>query len=84
MDDVISRQVAIEALSTPHGILYPIRTIESLPSGQPDIIRCKDCIWFDRYTDGIEKYQWDGFCADWARKTYENWFCSRAERRIDD
>lgn len=36
--DLISRQVAIEALSTPHGILYPIRTIESLPSAQPELI----------------------------------------------
>ena len=34
--NLISRQAAIEALSTPHGILYPIRTIESLPSAQPE------------------------------------------------
>ena len=34
--DSISRQAAIDALSTPHGILYPIRTIEQLPSAQPD------------------------------------------------
>jgi len=30
--DCISRQAAIDALGTPHGILYPIRTIEELPS----------------------------------------------------
>lgn len=48
---------------------------------QTEITRCKDCIYFDRYVDGIEKYQWDGFCADWARNTYEDWFCSRAERK---
>lgn len=41
--DCISRQAAIEALGTPRGILYPIRTIEELPSAQPEIIRCKDC-----------------------------------------
>ena len=35
MDDVIYRQAAIDALSTPHGILYPIRTIEGLPSAEP-------------------------------------------------
>ncbi len=34
--DTISRQVAIDALSTPHGILYPIRTIEALPPAQPE------------------------------------------------
>jgi len=36
MDDLISRQAAIDALSTPHGILYPIRTIENIPSAQPE------------------------------------------------
>ena len=48
------------------------------------VVRCKDCIYFDRYVDGIEKYQWDGFCADWARNTYEDWYCSRAERITDE
>ena len=33
--DCISRQAAIDALSTSHGILYPIRTIEALPSAEP-------------------------------------------------
>ena len=37
MDDLISRAEAIDALSTPHGILYPIRTVEELPSAQPEI-----------------------------------------------
>lgn len=36
MDDLISRQMAVDALGTPHGIMYPIRTIESLPSAQPE------------------------------------------------
>lgn len=35
-DDRISREAAIDALSTPHGILYPIRTVEELPSAQPE------------------------------------------------
>lgn len=48
------------------------------------LIRCKDCIYFDKYIDCKEMYQWDGFCADWARNTYENWYCSRAERRSDE
>lgn len=41
MSDLIERQAAIDALSTPRGILYPIRTIENLPSAQPD----NDHIW---------------------------------------
>lgn len=50
MNDVISREAAIEALSTPHGILYPIRTIEELPSVQPQqelITWLLDEIWDD-------------------------------------
>ena len=42
MSDPIDRQAAIDALSTPHGILYPIRTIENMPSVQPE--RKKDAI----------------------------------------
>lgn len=36
MSDLIDRQAAIDALSTPHGILYPIRTVEELPSVQSE------------------------------------------------
>lgn len=54
--------------------------VDNEPS-QPEMIRCKECIYFDKYIDCKEMYQWDGFCADWARNTYENWYCSRAERR---
>lgn len=72
MDDLISRQMAVDALGTPHGIIYPIRTIESLPSAQPEIIRCKDCKhsehWYkDRQRcflwneDGVSVFD-DGFC----------------------
>lgn len=34
MSDLIERQAAIDALSTPHGVLYPIRTVEELPSAE--------------------------------------------------
>ena len=49
MDDSIYRQAAIDALGTPHGILYPIRTIEELPSAPPEIVRCRDCKHFNSY-----------------------------------
>lgn len=51
MDDLISRQVAIDALSTPHGILYPIRTVEELPSAQPKRKRGK---WNTYYHGDVE------------------------------
>ena len=43
MSDLIDRQAAIDALGTPHGILYPIRTIEELPSVQPKQTDCEYC-----------------------------------------
>ena len=54
--------------------------IKDLPSVlHPEIIRCVDCIHYNEYEDCI-KYQRDGFCSEWARNTYEYWYCSRAER----
>ena len=105
MDDLISRQEAIDAYIL-HTMDYLVgekprraftEVLRELPSAQPEvlahgecelsaqpeIIRCKECTYFDKYIDCKEMYQWDGFCADWARKTYENWYCSRAERRND-
>lgn len=98
MIDLIGRQAAIDALGEEPEVYsgkdeyeqglnnqwgYDVNALKALPSAQQEIIRCKDCIYFDKYSDGIEKYQWDGFCAFWARKTYENWYCSGAERRTD-
>jgi hypothetical protein len=34
--DTISRQAVLNALCTPYGILYPIRTVEELPSAEPE------------------------------------------------
>ena len=82
--DYISRAQALNAINVGGDLEGAWINVAKLPSEQPEIIRCKDCIYFDKYTDGIEKYQWDGFCAHWARTTYENWYCSRAERRSDE
>jgi len=98
MNDLISRQAAIKVIDAVFPV-DPMKSeyargiacgaalaktyVEQLPSAQPEMIRCKECIYFDKYIDCKEMYQWDGFCADWARNTYENWYCSRAERRND-
>ena len=42
-EDAVSRQAAIDALGTPHGILYPIRTVEELPAVQPSVSDCWGC-----------------------------------------
>ena len=42
-------------------------------SSQPEIIRCKDCIYWD----------FSGYCVDFMTQD-ENGFCSWAERRTDE
>ena len=91
MDDLISRQAAIDALHM--HLMYRMGTdsnkkrldewINNLPSVQPEIIRCKDC-----------KHWREGTAFSYCDKLYgmgvldaldymvaEDDFCSRAERR---
>jgi len=75
--DTISRQAAIDALSTPHGILYPIRTVEELPSAQPQIIHCAECIHWKH--SAVRKSYCEVF--DWVNRAED--FCSFAERRTN-
>ena len=82
-NDCISRQAAIDALADMHcksdedGYVWIIRSdawarIDALPSAQPEIIRCKDCTWFDsprvclRHGRFVENNNW--FCADGERR----------------
>ena len=78
-DDLISRQAAIETLHM--HLMYRMGTdsnkkrlddwINSLPSAQPKIVRCKDCKW----KQGSE-------CVRFAEvRPFPDDFCSRAERR---
>lgn len=68
-------QPAMEALLIPEDA---ISSIENLPSAQPEVIRCKDCKWYEvgtvfpcgiREDDNIKE---DDFCS-WAE---------RPERRV--
>ena len=91
MDDLISRQAAIDALY--HVNEYNGRSVEAirkLPSAQPEIIRCKDCKYIDEhhYEENGEPPCIKYTCAYKAglAKEYQvqEWdFCSRAERRQD-
>ena len=103
MNDLISRQAALEALfdwemtydwdehcreehPKPAYIVSPSDEIEKLPSAQPEVIRCKDCRWWDKYSET------QGYCmaakhgyysSHWEiriRRTYgEDFFCADAE-----
>ena len=83
MDDLISRQAAIDAidrLDIPEDmcvfeILSHIELeIGTLPSAQPEIIRCKDC----KHWDGVDT------CDVIDAPVWDNDFCSMAERRSNE
>ena len=103
MNDLISRHSAIEAIEQMQmpimrsefpeeqfvftGMSEALQAIKELPSAQPEIIRCKDCRWWDKYDD------WDnGYCMAakhgyWSehweiiiRRTYKgDFYCADAE-----
>ena len=75
MDDLIYRQVAVDALSTPHGIMYPIRAIESLPSVDAvQVVRCRDCKHFAG--EGM-------YCAQNIIVQFDHFYCYYAEKKIE-
>ena len=96
MSDLISRQAAINALnkldvsdgvgisSIACGVQESaIIAIQHLPAAQPDVIRCKDCVF--KYFNEIE---YDYFCGRFGMRILQqiddNCFCSWAERRTNE
>lgn len=99
--DSISRQAAIDAFrqelvfdyeeqcTTFTGIK---KILEALPSVQPEIIRCKDCRWWDKYGDYDSGYCMAAKHGYWSehwdisiRRTYKgDFYCADAERRTDE
>ena len=86
-DDLISRQAAIKALeetkqSDPFnryeyqniGIDWGIDAIKALPSAQPDIVACGDCIHWICH---------DRRCGYWNHGVKPLDWCCHAERRSD-
>ena len=83
MDDLISRQAAIEAVDKNRdtvfhnsvdyeGVLYDIN---NLPSAQPEIVRCKDCKYFAG--EGM-------YCENNIIVHFDHFYCYNAERRTDE
>ena len=100
MDDLISRQDAIDAIdrerkkkhlfnTAEDGLLEARGVINTLPSVQPEIIRCKDCKWWDKEDDMPLGYclaiKHGFYSRNWEisiRRTYpEDFFCADAELR---
>ena len=86
MDDLISRQAAIDAVGSMlrrkfgiGGDLAEI-TLAGLPSAQPEIVRCKDCKHSEHwYRDKRRCFLWNEAGID----VFEDGFCNYAERRED-
>ena len=92
MSDLIERQAAIDALSEMYcksdedGYVWIIRSdawwrIETLPSAEPEIIRCKDC----KFYSPTNKETKTGICNLIMHQNFgDDWFCAGAERIGDD
>lgn len=96
MDDLISRQAAIDAVNelrkspwynNPQNIyrseavdIVERLCIKELPSAQPELIRCKDCKHSEHW------YRDRRRCFLWSEdgvSVFDDGFCSYAERRTD-
>ena len=80
---LIERQKAIDAIADMHcksdedGYVWIIRSdawarIDALPSAQPGIVRCKDCLKYDAHGHRCKHWNHAVVVMDW---------CSRAERK---
>jgi len=91
MDDLISRQAAIDALGEKplawtegeyelglqNQWQSDVDALNGLPSAQPEIIRCKECKHC-KHWDGVDT------CDVIDAPVWDNDFCSMAERRSND
>ena len=82
MDDLISRQVAIDATwfepsyTDPLNVLTEVRDrLKALPSAQPEITHCAECLHWKH--SAVRKSYCEVF--DWVNTADD--FCSFAERR---
>jgi len=94
MSDLISREQAIDAADRADytGLAVEdvkkvtdevVKELKQLPSAEPEIIRCKDCVF--KYFNEIED---DYFCGRFGMRILQqiddNCFCSWAERKEDE
>lgn len=91
MDDTVYRQQAIDALmdlNADYRVSWKdavIDMLDDLPSAQPEIVRCKDCKWYELPSHRITEN-----CVRWWKNNgvllpiKPTDFCSYGERREDD
>ncbi len=88
MNDIIYRQAVLDAIEkamcedgfrSATGLIHKTTAydiIRHLPSAQSEIIRCKDCIYFDKGYDE-DTADW---CHVWSEATCAEGYCHNAER----
>lgn len=92
MNDLISRQAAFDIVEnirdrmSVEGYWAIVERLKHLPSAQPEVIRCKDCRWWDKYDEkhGYCMAAKHGFMSShWEISIYrtydEEFFCADAE-----
>ena len=91
MDDLISRQAAIDATwfepsyTDPLNVLTEVRDrLKALPSAQPEIIRCNSCKHWTQSTGKMKGYGLGRCDFHDADLVTCNGFCYWAERRNDE
>ena len=92
MDDLISRQAAIDAImGEPTDAHYPswyAERLEQLPSAQPEVIRCTECKYYREYdSEYVENAVVVQCMADRypiSETIPDGWFCAGAERKNDE
>ena len=84
MDDLISRQAAIEvadavgSVTGDKNVAKVWDQLKDLPSADAvEVVRCKDC----RYWTKDEQYATIGFCRIWHREIKSKEYCSEGRRK---
>ena len=63
------------------GLEFCISHLSTMPSAQPEIIRCRDCKYWREHKYAKETKRYIPFCGFNAIYTKADDFCSRAERK---
>ena len=87
-DTTISRYAAINAETDELDMIDHVpqwvfgrleKRLKQLPSAQPEIIRCKDCEWWEKQKNSLQ-----GRCELMQMYPTGAWFCGNAKRRVDE
>lgn len=83
MNDLISRQAAIDVAKQHWYKPNIAKALEDLPSAQPGVIRCKDCKYWDTswQKDAAPNFH---YCPMLDGIREGDFYCADAERRTDE